>query len=159
MRPSGLPRRNRLLGIQDRSGACAILHCICDAPTHRPPSRRQRTNRERRVCAILVIEGGSFLLADAALTIGAITTAYDIGPFLTIVGVIFLVLAGVEIIISIGLWRGNHWAWTTPNVILAIGLVLAIPLLVVEGGFVALIINASIVYYLTRPNVKDIFRD
>src|SRR3990170_8182861 len=55
-----------------------------------------------------------------------------------------------------GAWNLKAWAWTLLVVLTAIGLVLA--LFSLRSSFISLIVNAVILYYLFRPEVKAAFQ-
>lgn len=71
------------------------------------------------------------------------------------IGSIFVILGLVELALAIGFFGGKGWAWKLGiivNIILVILNVLTLPL-----SILGLIINAIILYYLTRPHVKTFF--
>lgn len=76
--------------------------------------------------------------------------------FLMIVGVVLLLLAIVGFITAWGLWTGKGWAWTITIILAAIGILMG--LFSLPGGIVTILIDAIIIYYLTRPYVKAYYR-
>jgi uncharacterized membrane protein len=58
-----------------------------------------------------------------------------------------------------GLWKGKRWAWTLTLILSGIGIIVGIGSIVVGnlGSIFHIIINAIIIYYLYRPNVKAFF--
>ena len=77
------------------------------------------------------------------------------GVVLGIIGAIMLVVGILSFVVAYGYWNGRGWAWTLGIVLTVISLVLDL-LSLPEGGL-GLIINALIIYYLTRPYVKRWF--
>ena len=77
------------------------------------------------------------------------------GAVLGIIGGIMVIIGILSFVVAYGYWNGRGWAWTLGIVITGISLVLGLVSLP-EGGL-GLIINAIIIYYLTRPYVKRWF--
>jgi len=97
------------------------------------------------VIAILNIISGIVFAA-----IGAILLAVGIGFVLVVLAIAYFVMA-------YGLWKGKSWAWSATLILSAIGIMLAIASIAVgniQGTVYPIIINAVIIYYLYRPNVK-----
>jgi hypothetical protein len=71
-----------------------------------------------------------------------------IGGVLVMIGIAYFVMA-------YGLWNGRRWAWKLTLILLGIG----IGSIVVGnvGSLFHTIINAIVIFYLYRPNVKDYF--
>jgi uncharacterized membrane protein (DUF2068 family) len=91
------------------------------------------------------------------VTILAILTVISGIGFL--VSVILIPLGIANLVVAYGLWKGKKWAWTITLVLSLIGIALGLAS-VVTGSIVAIwpvIINAIVVYYLYRPNVKAFF--
>ena len=115
-----------------------------------------------------------FLIAGAFTLLGGITTletaiAQASGPILTELEVLFIPL-GIEIlciasfVIAFGLFTGRSWwVWFVAVVLSAIGLVVNVISLVIPnmftmaGALVGIAINAIILYYLSRKNVRQYF--
>ena len=78
--------------------------------------------------------------------------ALEIGVFLVIIG-IFSLLIGYE------LWTGKNWAWTIGVKFSILGIIGGIISLTTgnTGAIVGLMLQVSIIYYLTRPYVKAYF--
>jgi uncharacterized membrane protein (DUF2068 family) len=99
------------------------------------------------IIAILTIIGGI-----ALLSIGAVLFVIGIGVVLVVLGIAYLVMA-------YGLWKGKGWAWTITLIISVISIIVGIAS-IATGTFAAIIhiiINAVVIYYLYRPNVKAFF--
>ena len=113
-----------------------------------------------------------FVIAGAFTLLGGITTletaiAHASGPILTELEVLFIPL-GIEIlciasfVIAFGLFTGRSWwVWFVAVVLSAIGLVVNVISLVIPnmftmaGALVGIAINAIILYYLSRKNVRQ----
>jgi uncharacterized membrane protein (DUF2068 family) len=91
------------------------------------------------------------------VTILAILTVISGIGFL--VSVILIPLGIANLVVAYGLWKGKRWAWTITLVLSFIGIALGLAS-IATGTIVAIwpvIINAIVVYYLYRPNVKAFF--
>jgi hypothetical protein len=82
-----------------------------------------------------------------------------IGEFIeTIVLAIAAVVAIVGILALIdayGLWIGAGWAWWLTIILSILGIIGGI--LSLPGGIISIIIDVLIIYYFTRPYVKEFF--
>ncbi len=115
------------------------------------------------ILAILGFIGGLFFFAFAALfaalapmLAGEMEAAVPFASLLFTVGsIIFVILGIVQIVISYGLWKGASWAWWVYIILLALGVVSSI--LSLPQGILGLVINGVIIYYLTRPHVREYF--
>ena len=99
------------------------------------------------IIAILMIISGIALISTGAvlLVVG--------------IGVVPIVLGIASFVMAYGLWKGKGWAWTITLIISVISIISAI-VSIAFGGYGAIIniiINAVIIYYLYRPNVKAYF--
>jgi hypothetical protein len=109
------------------------------------------------IIAILAAIGGiAFLIANEA-KIGTVTAGIGVSLIPIPLSIAYLVMA-------FGLWKGKGWAWTITIVISLIGITLGAAslgtlLIVTEniGAILSVAINAIIIYYLYRPNVKVFF--
>jgi len=81
------------------------------------------------------------------------------GPMVAMVlqlgGIFFVVYGLVALAVSYGLWVGKSWAWWIYLILMILGVVLSLPAL--PESIVGIAINAIIIYYLTRPHVKQYF--
>jgi uncharacterized membrane protein (DUF2068 family) len=105
------------------------------------------------VIAILTVIGGLGFLGSGALIFALIPLlGIIIGGVLVIIGIAYFVMA-------YGLWNGRRWAWKLTLILSVIGIILGIGSIVVGnvGSLFHTIINAVVIYYLYRPNVKDYF--
>ncbi|MGB8087731.1 MAG: hypothetical protein WCF07_15710 [Nitrososphaeraceae archaeon] len=93
----------------------------------------------------LIAFGGLSFLAFGGLLIGGIVLAVGIG----------------YLAVSYGLLKGKGWAWTITVILSIIGIVIQIisALATSDIAFTTLgvLINAVIIYYLYRPDVKAFF--
>jgi len=74
---------------------------------------------------------------------------------MTVGSVVFVVIGLINLVIAYGLWKGASWAWWIYLILLALGIVSS--LLSLPQGIIGLIINGIIIYYITRPHVKEYF--
>ncbi len=120
------------------------------------------------ILAILFLIAGSFTLVGGISTFET-AVAQASTPILTDLEALIIPLA-VEIlciasfVIALGLFTGKSWwVWLVAVVLSAIGLVVNVVSLVVPnmftmaGAIVGIVINAIILYYLSRKNVRQYF--
>jgi uncharacterized membrane protein (DUF2068 family) len=89
--------------------------------------------------------------AFAGIPIISITTA-----FLTIIGLVLLVLSILGFIMTWGLWSGKSWARTITLILAVIGIITGIFSL--PGSLISILINIVILYYLTRPHIQAYYK-
>ena len=104
------------------------------------------------IIAILAILGGigSILLGFIVLII----------PILGIIlGGIFVIIGLSYFVMAYGLWNGLRWAWTLTVLISALGIVVGLASIIIGtgGSILYIIVNAIIIYYLFKPDVKAYF--
>lgn len=95
-----------------------------------------------------------------------------IGSFLSglaviaIIPLLGIILGGILIVIGLayfgvayGLWKGFSWAWIITLIVSVIGIIVGLGSLAVGnmGAIFHVIVNAIVIYYLYRPNVKAYF--
>jgi uncharacterized membrane protein HdeD (DUF308 family) len=99
------------------------------------------------IIAILTAIGGIIFLLS-----GIVSLIIGIGFLLLALGIAYLVMA-------YGLWNGRGWAWTITLILTVIGIIVGIGSLVTGNGgaVIGIIIQAIVIYYLYRPNVKAYF--
>ena len=127
------------------------------------------------VLAILSALGGVLSLIGAAVLgilagatsdfIESIVEQYGAGAIPEageFVAAMFMAIAAVAAIIGIllfidayGLWTGRSWAWWLTIILSVIGIILG--LLSLPSGIIGIIIEVLIIYYFTRPHVKEFF--
>ena len=99
------------------------------------------------IIAILMIISGIALLGTGAvlLVVG--------------IGVVPIVLGIASFVMAYGLWEGKGWAWTITLILSVISIIVGIASIATGnfGAIIHIIINAVVIYYLYRPNVKAYF--
>jgi hypothetical protein len=77
-----------------------------------------------------------------------------------VVAIILIIVAVVEFLMAWGLLGGKGWAWTLTLVFTSLAIVLGLFSLMYPTAFnlIGLAIDALIIYYLFRPDVKAFFR-
>jgi Predicted membrane protein (DUF2127) len=103
------------------------------------------------IIALLAILGGIAFLASGLATLILIPLiGIFIGSGLFILGLAYFLMA-------YGLWKGRSWAWTLTLILSGIGIIVGIGSIIVGniGSIFHIIINAIVIYYLYRPNVKS----
>lgn len=95
---------------------------------------------------------GVTIIAILTLIAGIAFIAIGIGFALIAIAIAYFVMA-------YGLWEGRSWAWTLTLILSAIGIIFAIASIAAGniGAVFHIILNAVIIYYLYRPNVKAFF--
>ena len=138
---------------------------------------RERAEKKRptgvTILAVLEILGGlgniaiGVLLWVAFAMLGAMTggipegaaEAYMFGAILEIMGIILggiiVVIGIVSLVIAYGFLTGKGWAWMLGLIFSIISTIFGI--LMLPQGIITIIFNAIILYYLTRPYVKQFF--
>jgi len=132
-------------------------------------TKKQSIKRSRPVgiaiLAILEILGGILVILFGALSgtiLSSIATAPNmamLGPVAGVIGIAFVILGVIALVNGYGLWTGMKWAWWLTVVIAVISVIVNL-LSLVHANFGALggiIVEAIILYYMTRPNVKAYF--
>jgi hypothetical protein len=76
--------------------------------------------------------------------------------FLAALGATIFVLAILGFVMAWGLWTGKGWARIIAIVLSALSILTG--LLSLPGSIVSILINAALIYYLTRPLVIDYYR-
>jgi uncharacterized membrane protein (DUF2068 family) len=102
---------------------------------------------------------GAILLAFAVSTVLSAMLSESMGLVTGFASVILIIAGIVSLIIAYGLWTGRKWGWWIA-IIFAVLAVLGNLVSLVSGhigAIVAIIIEAIIIYYLTRPHVKAYF--
>jgi hypothetical protein len=104
------------------------------------------------IIALLAILGGIAFLVSGLGTLVIPLIGIFLGSGLFILGLAYFLMA-------YGLWKGKGWAWTLTLILSGIGIIIGIGSMVVGnfGSIFHTIINAIIIYYLYRPNVKAFF--
>jgi Predicted membrane protein (DUF2127) len=105
------------------------------------------------IIAILAILGGIAFIASG---LGTLILIPLIGIF---IGSGLLILGLAYFLMAYGLWKGKSWAWILTLILSGIGIIVGIGSIVVGniGSIFHIIINAIVIFYLYRPNVKSFF--
>jgi uncharacterized membrane protein (DUF2068 family) len=81
------------------------------------------------------------------------------GGLLSIIGLVLIIIALLDLGFAWGLWNGKGWAWILALIFAALGILVSL-ISLVRGGLwsiLVLVIDVVILYYLTRPNVRAFF--
>jgi uncharacterized membrane protein (DUF2068 family) len=85
------------------------------------------------------------------------------GSILTVLGAVLIPLGIASLVVAYGLFKAKSWAWFVAVVLSTIGVVVNVISLVtantgaITGALVGIAINAIVLYYLSRRNVRQYF--
>lgn len=85
------------------------------------------------------------------------------GPILTVIGAVLIPVGIATLIVAAGLFKAKSWAWSAAIILSAIGFAMNVISLVtgnmnaVSGAVIGMAINAIVLYYLSRRNVRQYF--
>jgi uncharacterized membrane protein (DUF2068 family) len=85
------------------------------------------------------------------------------GSILTVLGAFLIPLGIASLVVAYGLFKAKSWAWFVAVVLSTIGLAINVISLVtgnmgaITGALVGIAINAIVLYYLSRRNVRQYF--
>lgn len=85
------------------------------------------------------------------------------GPVLTVLGAILIPLGITSLVVAYGLFKAKTWAWSIAVVLSAFLFAINIISLVtgnisaITGALIGMAINAIVLYYLSRRNVRQYF--
>jgi len=101
------------------------------------------------IIAILAILGGIGSLVGGIALVAII-------PFL---GAALIIIGLAYFVVAYGLWQGLKWAWIITLIVTVIAFISGLGSIIVGnvGAVIPIIINAIIIYYLFKPNVKAYF--
>jgi hypothetical protein len=103
----------------------------------------------------LVTGVGDFLAAAIIRSLVSPGIPYNIMPMIPrVLGVGLSIIGLVSIVLAWGLWTGKGWA----RMVALVFAIIAIILSLISFHIIGLVISAIIVYYLTRPNIKEFFK-
>jgi general secretion pathway protein G len=97
------------------------------------------------VLAVLNFLGGAFTSLGG---LAILATAADQGAVVVGIGVVYLLISGIQITTGVGLWNLRPWGRTLQIVLACIGLI---------GFPIGTLVSALILYYLFRPGIKALF--
>jgi hypothetical protein len=128
------------------------------------------------ICGIAALIGGIVLAAvstivdepeieDAirdAMTSAGVTNVEAVldilATVLIVLGVFICIMGLVAIVVGWGFWTGKQWAWILGVILFIISIaVSAVGMVWAPTNVIGVIIDALILYYLFRPNVKAWF--
>ena len=128
------------------------------------------------ICGIAALIGGIVLAAvstivdepeieDAirdAMTSAGVTNVEAIldilATVLIVLGVFICIMGLVAIVVGWGFWTGKQWAWILGVILFIVSIVFsAVGMVWAPTNVIGVIIDAVILYYLFRPNVKAWF--
>ncbi len=100
------------------------------------------------IAILMIISGILFLIGGTGLVV-----------FIPPIGVPLIIIGIANLVVAWGLLKGKGWAWIVTLIVTGISIILnAISIASGNvGAIVGIIINAVIIYYLYRPNVKSYF--
>lgn len=102
----------------------------------------------------LITGFGEFLSASIISTLARSGIPFDVIPLLPrAIGTVLIFFGLVSLLLAWGLWTGKGWA----RMVALVFAILSIILSLVSFHLIGLIIDIILVYYLTRPNVKQFF--
>jgi uncharacterized membrane protein YfcA len=109
---------------------------------------------------VFVIFGVMVLIVAGLLGLGGVRPQAPmlplfLGPIVAVVGGIMVIIGIVSFAVAYGYMNGREWAWTLGLVVAVLGLIMGV--LSLPNGVIGILIDALIIYYLTRPHVKRFF--
>jgi uncharacterized membrane protein (DUF2068 family) len=102
----------------------------------------------------LVTGFGDFIAGYIIRTLARSGIPYDIIPLIPrLLGAVLIIIGLVSLLLAWGLWTGKGWARLTALVFAILSIIASL----LSFHLIGLVIDVIIVYYLTRPNVKQFF--
>jgi hypothetical protein len=102
---------------------------------------------------------GMFTLGSVAVSLGA--DAGAVSGLTTILGVVTLIVALLDLAFAIGAWGLKPWAWILGIIGQGVNLILIVVNVLqgspISGQIVSIVISAIIIYYLMTPDIKRVF--
>ena len=101
------------------------------------------------IIAILAILGG----------IGSLVSGIALVAIIPFLGAVLIIIGLAYFGVAYGLWQGLKWAWIITLIVTVIAFISGLGSIIVGnvGAVIPVIINAIIIYYLFKPNVKAYF--
>lgn len=129
-----------------------VIFLIAYSPQRLPKVYRQRPIGVTIIALLAILGGIAFLASGLGTLILIPLIGIFIGSGLFILGLAYFLMA-------YGLWKARSWAWTLTLILSGIGIIVGIGSIIVGniGSIFHIIINAIVIYYLYRPNVKSFF--
>ncbi|MEM0444559.1 MAG: hypothetical protein QXO86_02865 [Nitrososphaerota archaeon] len=112
--------------------------------------------------SVLSLLGAVALFALGAMVGGVLEDEFGMagifGLIAPLMGGVLLIVALIGFVLAYGFWTGKGWAWILGIIFSIIGIILGLATIIGNpSGIITVIINAVILYYLTRPHVKEWF--
>jgi len=102
----------------------------------------------------LITGFGEFVAAAVIRSLALSGITHDVMAMIPrVLGTILMIVGLLSILLAWGIWTGKGWA----RMVALVFAIVAIILSLISLHFVGLVIDVIIVYYLTRPNVKQFF--
>ena len=102
----------------------------------------------------LVTGYGEFIATSIIRTLARSGIPSDIIPLISrFVGAVLIIFGLVSLLLAWGLWTGKGWARMTALVFAILSIIVSL----ISFHLIGLVIDVIIIYYLTRPNVKQFF--
>ena len=108
------------------------------------------------IISILTVISGLILFAMSFVSLMILSS---LGPLRFMGSMFLLVLGTASIVVSFGLYKGKSWSWTLLLILSGFGAA-GYLLNIVNGqtfSVVGLVINAIIIYYLYKPQIRKFF--
>ena len=119
-------------------------------------NQRKQAPKGIVIITVLTIISGLILLSMSFVSFKILL---PLGPA-NLAGAFFLLFLGIaSIIVSIGLYKGKGWSWTSLLILSGFGAA-GYLFNIVNGqriSFIGLVLDIVIIYYLYRPNVRRFF--
>jgi len=111
------------------------------------------------IVSVLYFVAGVLMFLFAAWVFYDGITAETLNDTGTAVGVIAAVIGLISFVIGAGFWKGWRIIWYIAVVVGMLGLLFCVLMIVSNSplGFVGLVIQALLLYYIYKPNVKKFF--
>ncbi len=107
------------------------------------------------IAGILMFLGAAGMMVLASMGSAVPMAGIVFGVFAVIMALVLVILGIIAFILAYGLWNGKGWAWWLAIIFSVISIIVNI--LSLPGGIIGIIIAVIILYYLTRPHVKEFF--
>ena len=109
---------------------------------------------------VWLLAGVGMMMVGALMPLFGVGLPMFLGAIAGLVSVVFLIFSIIAFVLAYGLFTGKGWAWLWSLVFAVIGIILALfeAMSSLGSGILPMIIYLVIIYYLTRPHVKDFFR-
>lgn len=119
----------------------------------------KKGNRPTGISILAILEMLGGVVAIIAGLFIAVAASGMLGGLGSIVGIIAVISGVFALAVGYGFWTGAKWSWWLAVIIYALGIISSLASVVVGSVFsvIGLIIDALLLYYITRPGVKSWF--